>query len=142
MSATPGPALCPKVGEPPLARLPSTARGVSCNLGRNRSVSNEDTQLEASSGSQWAAFFETARVLRKHMGRYETPEGPLTIAVAEGKLYATVRNRKQELRAKSELEFYALDSDREYTFKRNAGGATTAVVVHFPERAVESPRAR
>lgn len=39
-------------------------------------MNNDETQLEASSGSQWAALFETARVLRKHW----LPIGFLTIA--------------------------------------------------------------
>jgi capsular exopolysaccharide synthesis family protein len=39
-------------------------------------VSSEDLQSEPTAGSQWAAFFETARVLRKHW----LPIGFLTIA--------------------------------------------------------------
>jgi predicted alpha/beta superfamily hydrolase len=79
-------------------------------------------------------------VRRKHVGRYESPEGVLSVTFDEGKLFVSVKNEKRELIAMSDLKFYALGSDREYTFVRSAPGATTSVTVHLPEKDVDSPR--
>jgi len=79
-------------------------------------------------------------VLSKHTGGYESPDGTLVMTSDDGRLHMKVKNEKHELRATSELDFYAVGLDREYTFVRNASGKTIAVITHFAESDVSGRR--
>jgi predicted alpha/beta superfamily hydrolase len=82
-----------------------------------------------------------ASVLRKHAGRYRSGEELTTIAFENGKLFATIgRDKRRELRALSDVEFYTVDDDVEFSFRKGGRGATDAVAIQFPDGRFVSER--
>jgi CubicO group peptidase (beta-lactamase class C family) len=71
--------------------------------------------------------------LQKLAGDYhETPT--ITVAVDGDHLVTTFRGEKRVLLPTSELNFFEEESDRTYTFTRNAGGEITGLVIALPEK--------
>jgi hypothetical protein len=81
------------------------------------------------------------RSLRKHAGRYRSGDEITTIALEEGRLFATIgRDPRRELRARSETQFYALDNDVDFTFHKDKGGTRDAVAIQFADGSFVSER--
>jgi predicted alpha/beta superfamily hydrolase len=74
----------------------------------------------------------SAGVLRSYVGEYRYADEISHLTLADGKLFIKVRNDKHELRPRSDVNFYAVDLDREYTFRKKAGRAA-AMTVHLPD---------
>jgi len=80
-------------------------------------------------------------ILRRYAGRYRSGDEITTIAVDGGKLFATIgRDKRRELLARSDVEFYAADSDVDFTFRRGSRGMADAVTIEFPEGSCISER--
>jgi hypothetical protein len=74
-----------------------------------------------------------AAQLQKLAGDYrETPT--INVAVDGDHLMTTFRGEKRVLLPTSELNFFEEESDRTYTFTRNAGGEITGLVIALPEK--------
>ena len=83
----------------------------------------------------------TSSVLRGYVGEYRYLEETSIVTLEHGKLFMKVGNDKRELRAQTNNSFFAIESDREYTFNRN-GGRTTSVTIQGPELTYESRKLR
>ena len=75
-----------------------------------------------------------AAVLRGYVGDYRYLDEISQVTFEGGKLFVTVRHDKRELRPTANDSFYAVDADREYTFKSSskASPRDTSMTVHLP----------
>lgn len=78
-------------------------------------------------------------VLRGYVGEYRHSDETSVVTFEDGKLFMKVHNEKRELRARSNTSFFAIESDREYTFNRQ-GGRTVSLTIQLPEFVYESRR--
>jgi predicted alpha/beta superfamily hydrolase len=68
-------------------------------------------------------------VLRSYVGEYRYADEVSRVTLEDGKLFIGIRDEpKRELRAMSNVDFYSMDADREYTFQKKSG-RTTAMKV-------------
>ncbi|MET0535699.1 MAG: tetratricopeptide repeat protein, partial [Steroidobacter sp.] len=77
-------------------------------------------------------------VLRGHVGEYRYKDETSKVTLEDGKLFMNVGRDKRELRARSTTRFFAIESDREYTFNRKAGTLT----IELPEFTYDSRKVR
>jgi predicted alpha/beta superfamily hydrolase len=80
-------------------------------------------------------------VLRGYVGEYRYKDETSSVTLEDGKLFMRVGNDKRELRARSNTSFFAIESDREYTFNRKAG-RTVSLTIQLPEFTYESRKMR
>jgi tetratricopeptide (TPR) repeat protein len=80
-------------------------------------------------------------VLRTYVGEYRYSDETSVVTFEDGKLFMKVNNDKRELLARSSTSFFAIESDREYTFNRK-GGRTGSLTIQLPEFTYESPKVR
>lgn len=72
-----------------------------------------------------------AKILDRYVGRYEVPGAVLTIR-KEGDHLSVQENDepKQDLLPESDIDFYSTVADDAYTFRLDAQGHATAMVLH------------
>lgn len=80
-------------------------------------------------------------VMRGYVGEYRYHDETSIVTFHEGKLFMKVGRDERELRARSDTSFFALDSDREYTFDRS-GGRTVSLTIQLPEFTYQSRKVR
>lgn len=80
-------------------------------------------------------------VLRGYVGEYRYSDETSTVTFEDGKLFMKVHNDKRELRSRSNTSFFAIESDREYTFNRKSG-RTTSLTIQLPEFSYESRKVK
>jgi len=80
-------------------------------------------------------------VLRSYVGEYRYSDETSQVTFEDGKLFMNVRRDQHELRPQSAVDFYAMDTDRKYTFHKKAG-RTTSVTVHLPEFEYDSVKVK
>jgi predicted alpha/beta superfamily hydrolase len=80
-------------------------------------------------------------VLRGYVGEYRYSDETSIVTFEDGKLFMKVRNDKRELLARSNTSFFAIESDREYTFNRK-GGETVSLTIQLPEFTYESRKVK
>jgi predicted alpha/beta superfamily hydrolase len=80
-------------------------------------------------------------VLRGYAGEYRYSEEKSIVTFEDGKLFMKVGDDKRELRARSNTSFFAIESDREYTFNRR-GGQTVSLTIQLPEFTYESRKVK
>jgi tetratricopeptide (TPR) repeat protein len=71
-------------------------------------------------------------MLRGYVGEYRYSDETSIVTLEVGKLFMKVGKDKRELRARSNTSFFAIESDREYTFNRK-GGRTESLTIQLPE---------
>lgn len=67
-------------------------------------------------------------VLRGYVGEYRYADETSRVSLEDGKLFLKVRDDKRELLPRSDVDFYSMDVDREYTFHRKSGRTTSMTV--------------
>jgi predicted alpha/beta superfamily hydrolase len=80
-------------------------------------------------------------VLRRYVGEYRYSDETLVVTLEDGKLFIRVRNDKRELLARSNNNFFAIDSGRQYTFNKKSG-RTSSLTVQSPEFTYESRKVK
>jgi predicted alpha/beta superfamily hydrolase len=80
-------------------------------------------------------------VLRGYVGEYRYSDETSLVTLRAGKLFMKVGRDERELRARSDSRFFAIESDREYTFNRK-GGRTVSLTIQLPEFTYESRKVR
>ncbi|GFE89076.1 alpha/beta hydrolase-fold protein [Steroidobacter agaridevorans] len=66
--------------------------------------------------------------LRSYVGEYKYSDETSVVTMEQGKLFMKVANNKRELRARADGSFFAIESDREYTFNKKSGRVTSLTV--------------
>ncbi len=75
--------------------------------------------------------------LREYVGEYRYGDEVSLVTLEGGKLFMKVGNDKRQLLAHSEASFFAIESDREYTFNRNSG-RVKSLTIELPNFTYES----
>jgi len=80
-------------------------------------------------------------VLRGYVGEYRYSDETSIVTLEDGKLFMKLGKDKRELHARSNVSFFAIDSDREYIFNRKAR-RTASLTVQLPEFTYESRKVK
>jgi predicted alpha/beta superfamily hydrolase len=80
-------------------------------------------------------------VLSRYVGEYRYADETSIVTMERGKLFMKIGNDKRELRARSNVSFFAIESDREYTFNSRSD-RTTSLTVQLPEFRYESRKVK
>ena len=67
-------------------------------------------------------------VLRNYVGEYKYSDETSVVTLEQGKLFMKRGGDKRELLSRSDGSFFAIDSDREYTFNKQSGRVTSLTV--------------